>query len=468
MRRIFSVGLNLPGDPAEYVPFHSDKALFDADIVIFRPTFEDYLAVESYAGTPLLTESDSSAVVQDCTHWRSELKAAADAGKVVFVMLYKPERRYYYTGQRTQSGTGRYQRTTNHVDSIDSYGSIPLTLAGLTPRGGTEITTYPQLGPLAAYWAQFGSSSAYEVYFDASNVTPILGTKGREKTVGAYVGTKRGGALVLLPPLSWDEDSLSYARGGNEYWNKNAVAFGKRVVAALVEAADALQLSGARSAVPDWATAPDHDTSLELRLRSEINEFDNKMTSLAEMRKAKQAELDEASVLRWLLFETGKPLERAILKALALLGFSSEPFKDAGSEFDAVFVAPEGRCLGEAEGKDNKAINVDKISQLARNLDEDFAREGVTAYAKGVLFGNAYRLQPVAERGDFFTEKCKTTAERMKVALVRTPDLFVAARYLAGTTDSEYARACREAILSTNGQVVAFPNPPGAKGAVPE
>jgi hypothetical protein len=72
------------------------------------------------------------------------------------------------------------------------------------------------------------------------------------------------------------------------------------------------------------------------------------------------------------------------------MGFKAQPYKEADSEFDAVFVAPDGkRSLGEAEGKDDKAVNIDKLDQLDRNVREDFQRLGVTEYAKGVLFGNA-------------------------------------------------------------------------------
>jgi len=113
------------------------------------------------------------------------------------------------------------------------------------------------------------------------------------------------------------------------------------------------------------------------------------------------------------------------------------------------------------EGKDNKAINVDKISQLERNLHEDFARDQVTEYAKGVLFGNAYRLLPPNERGDFFTDKCTSAAARVKVALVRTPDLFPSAKYLKEHPDDKaYASECREAIFYAGGTVVVFPDPP--------
>ena len=94
--------------------------------------------------------------------------------------------------------------------------------------------------------------------------------------------------------------------------------------------------------------------------------------------------MEEAAQLRVLLYETGKALEGAVLKALRLWGFVAEGHHDAESEFDAIFISPEGRFLGEVEGKDNKAVNIDKMGQLERNLQEDFAKDGVDSFAKGV------------------------------------------------------------------------------------
>jgi hypothetical protein len=146
------------------------------------------------------------------------------------------------------------------------------------------------------------------------------------------------------------------------------------------------------------------------------------------------------------------------------LGFSAEGHRDAESEFDAVFTSPEGRFLGEVEGKDNKAVNIDKMSQLERNLQEDFAKDGVSAFAKGVLFGNAHRLELPSKRAAGFTDKCLTAASRLGVALVHTADLFEAARYLSDHTDDAYAASCRQAIFAAHGTVVEFPKPPGPTG----
>src|SRR4029079_13473672 len=119
--------------------------------------------------------------------------------------------------------------------------------------------------------------------------------------------------------------------------------------------------------------------------------------------------------------------------------------------------------IGEAEGKDSKPINIDKLRQLEMNIQEDLARDEVTEPARGALFGNGFRLQPLSERpSEFFTEKCLKAAARAGTALVRTPDLFFAAKYVRESDDTEFARACRRAIFEQAGGVVTFPPAPRA------
>lgn len=94
------------------------------------------------------------------------------------------------------------------------------------------------------------------------------------------------------------------------------------------------------------------------------------------------------------------------------------------------------------------------------NIHEDLAREEVIEPAKGVLFGNAYRLSPAEQRGEFFTDKCHMAAKRSNTILVRTPDLFKVAKYLSRKADKNYAKACRKAILESPGEIVQFPEQP--------
>lgn len=118
--------------------------------------------------------------------------------------------------------------------------------------------------------------------------------------------------------------------------------------------------------------------------------------------------------------------------------------------------------IGEAEGKDNKAINITKLRQLEMNIHEDFERDDVTDMAKGALIGNAYRLVEPDERGDYFTEKCLTAANRSGTALIRTVDLFNVAKYLSGKSDKAYSKKCRKVIIETAG-IVTFPEIPSEK-----
>ncbi len=162
---------------------------------------------------------------------------------------------------------------------------------------------------------------------------------------------------------------------------------------------------------------------------------------------------------RALLYEKGKPLEAAIIEALRTLGFTASQFKDSDSEFDVVFECTEGRLIGEAEGKDTKAVNIDKLRQLSMNIHEDLQREDVDAPAKPVLFGNGFRLQAPLERGDPFTEKCHSAAATSSTALVATADLFAPVQYLLWACDIDYAAKCRQALLTSTGRV-KFPASP--------
>jgi len=211
---------------------------------------------------------------------------------------------------------------------------------------------------------------------------------------------------------------------------------------------------------PTWAGDSQYRMPDESALDAKILDVQQQIEKLQAQKRQLEQDRVQAGSLRRLLYEQGEPLEEAILEALRLMGFTAEGYKDGESEFDAVFTSPEGRFLGEAEGKDNRPINVEKYSQLERNLNEDFAREDVTEHAKGVLFGDGFRLMPPGERGEAFTEKCFSSARRTGVALVRTMDLFAPARYLKAHDDPDYARRCREAIFATTGEVVQFPAPP--------
>lgn len=295
----------------------------------------------------------------------------------------------------------------------------------------------------------------------------LVKTRAGNRTVGSCIRKGRG-ALLAVPALYLEDQPFVKTKkveGKEEsYWTKAAQVFGRQFASTLVALAETLASEGSVTPPPDWTHDDTYRVPEEASIELRIKEVTEEILKFEEQQRTLEVQLEGAGGLRRLLFEQGKPLEHAVLQALECFGFDATSFKADGSEFDAVFSSPEGRFIGEVEGKDSKAINIDKFSQLERNLSEDFAREGVDQFAKGVLFGNAYRLQPLVGRENFFTEKCRTAAVRLGVALVRTPDLFAPCRYLKSQDDSDYARRCREVILATVGDIVVFPDPPANSG----
>jgi len=204
----------------------------------------------------------------------------------------------------------------------------------------------------------------------------------------------------------------------------------------------------------------------ERMLEASVTGLTREVEQIEERRSGVLRQLERERELRRLLFEKGPALEDAILEALRLLGLTAESYRESDSEFDVVFTWKDQRFLGEAEGRDSKAINIDKMSQLERNLSEDFARDEIKVHAKGILFANAFRLQEPSDRPEFFTEKCMTAAARTKVALVRTPDLFEAAKHVKETGDIAYAERCVEAIIRAEGTIVKFPALPNPASGI--
>ena len=464
-RVLVSVNYLIPGqDQDHYLTLDSDRSLFDADIILFRPgiPFSYYPQREdTYQGKPTLSADGSARAVEAARHWRQELLTAVQAGKTVVIFLAKPEEVFVYTGEQQVSGTGRNQKVTSIVRPFSSYDYLPVSFSAVVPRGGKAIKATGDLGPLAPYWADFGPVSPYDVYVEGEFTKVLLTTRTGDKVVGALIRSGPG-HLVLVPPVGYDEEQFTNfdEKTEEEFWTDEGIAFGARLSTSLVALDHALRGDREGAPPPEWVKEPAYSLPREAALQEEIRELGEQITGLQTTRSEKLKALSHEGLLRRLLYERGTPLEDAVLDALRLLGFDSERYKAEGSEFDVVFTSAEGRFLGEVEGRDAKAINIDKLGQLERNVQEDFAREEVTAPAKGVLFGNAFRLTSIDERGAYFTEKCIAGAKRSGIALVRTPDLFVIARYLRGTGDTAYAEACRQALLSTQGEVVIFPRIP--------
>ena len=467
-KTIFSVNTVIPGDEIIEINYDSDHTLLDADIILFTPDFPySWYGDKPFQGKSCLSESGSFRAKEQSHHWKNEIVSAANVGKLVVVYLKKPDECFRYTGDKETSGTGRNQKVSNIVEQISSYDALPIIKSYTTKTGSKiKLTTAGEI--ILPYWNEFSVYTSYYSVIEGKFSEVLLETAQGSRIVGSMIKSGAGGAILFLPPVNFfnaefivDYKKNSWYFDNNYTWTKAGIQAGKRFVATLTSLLEAISASTTKTPPPDWTSVDQYRLSEEGHLEESITEISNQLTRLEETKNALREKLAITGWPRQLLYENGTPLEDAIIQSLKLMGFKADSFDDGKSEFDSVFSAPEGRFLGEAEGRDNKAISIDKFSQLVRNLYEDLARDEVDKVAKGVLFGNGYRLKAPKERAELFTNKCLTEAKRIGITLVRATDMFGPTRYLLEhPEDQNYAKACRSAIADAAGVIVKFPEPP--------
>ncbi len=480
-KAIVSIDCEIPGSLSKFVPFESLTSLLDWDIIMFNPSITEFtISYDSYQGKPSLSADRSFRLKEASDHWKRELSEAFLAGKTIFVFLPELQEVYIDTGRREYSGTGRNRQTTQIVSVFNNFLCIPLNFTAVASQGKSmKLTKAGAI--LADYWRQFAGESNYKVLISGKIDEPLLVTKSGDKTVGALFQSRDStGSILLLPHLNlwsetfyedelesdegvYDEDEEENRKQDHMVWTEAGITFGNKLLKCIVEIDRALRAYSEITPEPDWIDNSIFVLPQEATVKENLLKVKTKLEDLEKRKIELKANLTHHSSPKRLLYEKGKVLENAILYALKTIGFEASPYKDTDSEFDVVFESTEGRFLGEAEGKDSKPINIDKLRQLEMNIHEDFEREEIDEMAKGALFGNAYRLQPLGERKDFFTIKCQTAAKRSGTALIRTIDLFPIVQYLSGKKDTAFAKKCRQAIFDTSGDVVTFPVPPHNK-----
>lgn len=463
---ISSIGYEIPGKSDSLIDFSSKQSLMDSDIILISPELPWYERSSanhgSYLGKTCYGETGSFQLKEDISHWKKEMINALNAGKTVFLMLSSKEDFYVDTGSRTYSGNGRNRSTTINVTNYHNYQLLPINIGTIHSANGKEIfsTGNPLFGNL---FKSLASNFEYQVYLENIEGTPIFVGKDKSKILGAIykVGS---GHLVVLPYLNYDREKFIKHKKDKDnketaYWTEKALEFGYTLGNSLIEIDIGLTEESAKTPPPVWLLNNIFNTEKESIIQNSINQNLKKIKDIENVNEELRVELEKEQILKDLLFEQGKPLEIAVIEALEIIGYKAENYNDGKLELDQVIQSPEGfRYIGECEGKDNKDIDITKFRQLLESMSADFAREEVEEKAFGILFGNAQRLLPPEERTLDFTEKCKIGANREKIALIKTIDLFNVANFLKKIPDENFQKKCRDAIHFGLGNIVKFPD----------
>lgn len=438
--KIYTLDFNINEDDVVNLHCNSRGTLIDADIVVVDPEGitknllgrHDYHESDPYEGRPILYENYSRIVIETFERRTKELNMLLQNGRNIFCFL-KPEYSVNVICGVSHIFKGTKRINQREVKVVSNYNIIPYK-PSIIEGTGIEVairkTNFDTLLlPLKA-----------KMYYEAYVTNPVkesiifATTSATNYPVGLILPIKNGN-MVFLPTIQ-------------------KTIKGPQLLNIFINFAKILIEKSGVTPPPEWCvkfTVPGEKPKMEeiAGIEQEIELIKSKLTK-------EVSNLSEIQKWKGLLFEQGKLLEDLVKSGLELFGFSVSKLKDKSMEHDIILEASEGRALGEIEGKDNSAINVDKFRQLSSNLDEDFEKNGT--YSKGVLIGNGYRLfDPKTPRPCQFTEKVIEGAKSKKFALLTTEELFSAVVYcLERDDDVEFKQTCRKKILETSGEIIKF------------
>lgn len=460
-KQILTIGYEIPGQSDDYVDFDSNKSLMDADILLlspksFMPSYNGWVSFSSGGGCFDPSRSDN--YEKKISHLKKELGDYLNSGKTVFLLLTEKES-FYLSSGTTSPRKGERNYSTY---SKNNYSFLPVDIGTLTSASG-KIIEFSGNSIFSDFYKKFNKNLEYRSYIEGENETQILFTgKDKAKILGAIYKVGKG-HLIALPYLKYDENKFTkYDEKKDEtFWTEDAMKFGYKLKDCLFAIDQQLTNNSEKTPPPEWASKKEFSTKKALLIEKKIEKNKKEIKKIKTENEKLEENLVDENSLKDLLFEQSKPLERAVIKALKILGYQAENYDDGELEIDQVIISPEKiRYIGECEGKDTKDINITKFRQLVDALNADFARDEIEDRALGILFGNPERLTEPKKRKLDFTQKCKTGAKREKIALIKTTDLFVVAKYLSENKNAKFKKDCRNAIHKALGKIVEFPEIP--------
>lgn len=465
MKELSNVGLDIPSNHENFINLDSINSLSATDIAVFSPNMRltDYstYGADNYEGKVLYNKESSSKIIDHIKHWNTELLDFVKNGGTLFIILCKKEDFFIYTGSKTFSGTGKNRQTTNEVKSCTNYDFLPFrsSIEFYSANGKTVI---PNSSLVTNLYLNSKNYFSFETYIKGEKITnSIFTTRNKDRILGTSLKFDEG-FVIFIPSISFDLPKFTkyIEKTHKSIWTSEAIKAGKIFINSLVEIDKALRKAEDKTPKPTWLQNGDFNLSAAIKTESLIKGNEKEILKKEKENESLKKILEEQESLKDLLFESGEQLENAVTKALHILGYKAENYNDGELELDQIILSPEGeRFIGECEGKDTKDIDVSKFRQLLDGLNADFEKETVVEKAFGLLIGNPQRLINPMERTLSFTQKCLTGAEREKIGLIKTQDLFMVCRHIIENNDKNFALKCRKAILGQLGKIIEFPKP---------
>lgn len=442
-KQILFIGYHLPHN-LHCKSLDENVSLTDADIVVFCPDIKNiYNKTENIEKTlPVYNVQNSISIKKNIEYWKTELLNYIQGNKTLIILL-KEKYEFFINPGFWES-----------KEKLSNYSLLPFKIeTNIINSKGKK--TFSKNEVVKKIHSHFKDEIEYEVYIANSfKENSIIESQNGEKIFGIHLKQKKCD-ILFLPYLPTNPDNFPNGKKYNtpqDYYSRQQL-----LCECIIDIDKNLKNSDSKTPLPQWIKIEEFKIKQENEFDKLIFEKELEISNLEIEKSNLLNEKNSYTILKDLLFETGKPLEIAVKRALEILGYTAENFDNGKLELDQVIISPEGhRYIGECEGKDNKAIDISKFRQLSDSIEEDFAREEVTEIAYGLLIGNPERLLPPNERTQDFTIKCKDGAKRKNIGLLLTSDLFYATQRILETNDETLKKEYRDAIFNGLGDIIKF------------
>ena len=322
---------------------------------------------------------------------------------------------------------------------IDIYSWIPEKIFNFSKdikvSEGKVISWIDKKHPFSQYFKVLRDNIHYEVIVDSENLpdNAVPLAKNRVGEIVAFEIPFDQGRLILLPPASQIEDSISKS-------NK----IGGVLIDCIKKALDWQE----PIEKPDWINR--YTLPGEEDLRLSLHDLEEQLKVLNAKKKEIQEDLNKIEKLKSILYGTGKyELEPAVRDAFRVLGFNVLDPDEYDEDYDLYIKEGEIIIIGEIQGTVNQ-VDISKYRQLLDYIS-DIEREGKKC--KGILIGNGYRKINPEERGEQFTESAIIKCEKQGFCRMATTELFKAvSSVLSDAQNYQLKQAIRKEIFDCKGE----------------
>ena len=340
-----------------------------------------------------------------------------------------------------------------HIDcnngKVSSLNWLPASLFSPSPIIPVKGNRFNEVsgGPFRDFIAEFGKDFAYAAAFTSAQGYPFLFTEEESWIVGS--ASKFGdGHIVFIPGFKPEIDE----RLSTSVYEDSDKRYVSKFIEEIIRAMDNVKRDGINNA-PAWVE------ELELPMEAEVIE---KIRSKEAQINELQREIDQLrnrlgdnKSWRELVYEKDEALKRVVSRSMEILGFRAIESKTPNGLTDLLFESPEGIVLCKVEGTDNTPIDKDQLLDLFRNTAEEIAQRDDDVSA--VLIANAFRLQPLSQRKEQFSEPVVKIARRHNLGLMTSEELYHAVRHvLANPDDEDFKKSCRESLVGHTDDIISL------------